>query len=294
MQSSRGLKIIISGAVLIGAAFVVFWFIKQNEKTEPEPQVVEEIPAEPTLEIIGQSVEGRDIKAIKLGTGETDLLFVGGIHGGYEWNSVLLSYQIIDYYLANPNLIPADLSIHIIPVLNPDGLYDILGTSERFTLTDVPADLDYDGVGRFNANNVDLNRNFNCKWQPQSSWRGQTVSAGENAFSEPEAVVLRDYVSKISPKAAVFWHSRANTVYASECHEGVLPVTTDIMNFYADAASYNKVEVFDAYEVTGDAEGWLASIGIPAITVELETRESTEYARNLAGVKALLNYFTSY
>ena len=29
------------------------------------------------------------------------------------------------------------------------------------------------GKGRFNANNVDLNRNFDCSWQATSSWRGQ-------------------------------------------------------------------------------------------------------------------------
>jgi hypothetical protein len=63
------------------------------------------------------------------------------------------------------------------------------------------------------------------------------------------------------------------------------------MNIYSKASGYKAVDSFDAYPITGDAEGWLASIGVPAITVELSTHETIEWERNLAGIKALLEYF---
>ena len=63
------------------------------------------------------------------------------------------------------------------------------------------------------------------------------------------------------------------------------------MNAYANAAGYGAVPAFTAYPITGDAEGWLASIGIPAITVELKTYQSIEWAQNLAGVNAILSHF---
>ncbi|OGY58454.1 MAG: hypothetical protein A3F24_00675 [Candidatus Colwellbacteria bacterium RIFCSPHIGHO2_12_FULL_44_17] len=66
-----------------------------------------------------------------------------------------------------------------------------------------------------------------------------------------------------------------------------------IMNEYARASGYSAVESFGQYEVTGDAEGWLASIGIPAITVELKTHETIEWEENLAGIKALFEYYES-
>ncbi|MDO8601780.1 MAG: hypothetical protein Q7R62_01445, partial [bacterium] len=80
-------------------------------------------------------------------------------------------------------------------------------------------------------------------------------------------------------------------VYASECNNGILPKTLEIMNVYARAAGYRSINVFDAYKITGDAEGWLASIGIPAITVELTTHETVEWEKNLAGIKALFEYY---
>lgn len=275
--------------LILGA--VLWWSMRPEEVVVEEPVVFEEVEAE-VSRVIGQSVEGRAIEAYSFGSGEKNLLLVGGIHGGYEWNSVLLAYDMIDLFTEEPELIPEELSVTIVPNLNPDGTYKVLGKEGKITWDDaVPTDSS--GAGRFNANGVDLNRNFDCKWQPESTWRNKTVSAGTRAFSEPEAVAIRDLVLETNPVAVVFWHSQAAAVYASECHDGVLPETLEIMNAYATAADYKAVASFDAYPVTGDAEGWLASINIPAITVELSTHETTDWQRNLAGVKALLQYYSN-
>ena len=94
-----------------------------------------------------------------------------------------------------------------------------------------------------------------------------------------------------NPTAVVFWHSAAGNVYGSECEAGPLPETLAIMNIYAEAAGYGAVPAFTSYPITGDAEGWLASIDIPAITVELTTHETIELEKNIAGVDALLDYY---
>jgi murein tripeptide amidase MpaA len=62
------------------------------------------------------------ITAYHYGTGDKEILFVGGIHGGYEWNTALVAYQLMDYLKANPNVIPKNVKVTVIPVLNPDGL----------------------------------------------------------------------------------------------------------------------------------------------------------------------------
>jgi predicted deacylase len=113
------------------------------------------------------------------------------------------------------------------------------------------------------------------------------------AFSEPEADALRALVEAEKPQVAVFWHSQANAVYASECENGILPETRSAMNAYATAGGYKAVDTFDAYSVTGDAEGWLASIGIPAITVELATSNTTEWEKNRAGIEAIIALYAA-
>jgi len=295
MNQNFNKKILISFFVLVGVALIGFSILTSDENTKPKPKPKPEPENIFSTEkkIIGQSVEGKDIKAYTYSHGDSEkmhLLFVGGIHGGYEWNSSLLAYKFIDYIEDNPNFISEDMDVTIIPVANPDGLYDVVGKTGPFTLADVPESGDT-SEARFNANGVDLNRNFACKWQPESKWRGNIVSAGDSPFSEPESKAIRDYILEINPDAAIFWHSKANAVYASECKSGILSETFEIMNAYSDASGYRAVETFDAYEITGDAEGWLASIGIPAITVELETHETIEWQKNLKGIKALFDYY---
>ena len=282
----RSIKIALTLALLGVGILVLLNVLYKTPDTPVAPETTKT-----KQEVIGKSVEGRDIEAYTYGNGSTHLMFVGGIHGGYEWNSVLLAYQFMDYLKENTAVVPQNLTIAVIPSANPDGLYKVIGKEGRFTISDIPTKEQALGTGRFNVNGVDLNRNFDCKWKPESTWQNKVVSAGSSAFSEPEAAAIRDFVLKYSPHAAIFWHSKANAVYASECTKGILPKTLDIMNAYAVASRYRAVKSFDEYEISGDAEGWLASINIPAITVELKTHETIEWEQNLAGIKALFNYY---
>lgn len=286
-------------ALLIGAAIIVaiaiaaaaYVLTRPQKPTPAAPAPV--ATTTPVAEVIGHSVQGREIDAYTYGTGPTHLLFVGGMHGGYEWNSVLLAYDAMDYFAAHPEAIPVNLSVTIVPSANPDGVFAEIGKEGRFTLADVPAAPDTAGVGRMNADSVDLNRNFDCHWAATSTWQNKPESAGTAAFSEPESRAIRDLVARISPAAAVFWHSASGTVYASECGNGALAGTLAAMNAYAKAAGYHTSAVFDAYPITGDSEGWLASIGIPAVTVELTTHTAVEFDKNLAGMKALFALYPS-
>ena len=292
-------KLALSVLFLIFVVSIALFFVfSRNTETEISDEIVidevyDVVETKRPL-LIGTSVEGRSIEAYTYGTGEHHLLVVGGIHGGYEWNSILLAYEMVDYFEINEKTLPENVKITVIPSLNPDGLFKLIQKEGRFTTLDVPDEsLLPSGTGRFNANNVDLNRNFNCKWQPKSTWRGQVVLAGTSAFSEPEAQALQRFVTSNNISVGIFLHSQSNAVYASECHNGVLPETLVIMNAYSNASGYRAVEEFGAYPVTGDAEGWLASIGIPAITVELSTHKTIEWDRNIKGIQALITHYAT-
>lgn len=246
-----------------------------------------------TESVIGKSAGGNDILAYHYGSGEKEILFIGGIHGGYSWNTALLTYQIMDYLKENPNTISSNIKVTVIPVLNPDGLKKVAGTTGRFSQTDVSPSQEVKVSGRFNANNVDINRNFDCGWKAAGVWQSMTVSGGSKPFSEPESVAIRDYVQKHKPTLVVSWDSAAGGVFSSSCNnDDILPETKTIANIYAGASGYPAYEDFTFYELSGDMIDWLAKSKIPAISVLLSTHEGIEWDKNLAGIKAIFDHYS--
>jgi hypothetical protein len=240
---------------------------------------------------IATSVGGRDVTAYHFGTGSKQILFIGGIHGGYEWNTSLVAYDLMDYLQKNPSVIPANVEVTVIPVLNPDGLSKVVGTIAPFSASSITASQAVQISGRLNGNGVDLNRNFDCDWQAQGVWQSTPVSGGTAAFSEPESAGLKQYIESNPPTAVVVWYSAAGGVYASSCHSGVLPETQALTSIYATASGYPAHESFDFYATTGDLTNWLAKINIPAISILLTNHTDPEWSKNQAGVQAVLQHY---
>jgi len=318
-------KIIVAGLAVVGAAalaFGAYYLARVPQTALPEyeevetqmPQDIEgDLPAEEDLieenqngetaqidepaaapqddqkTIIGKSVQGREIAAYHFGGGQKEILFVGGIHGGYSWNTALLAYELIDYLNADQSRVPANIKITVIPTLNPDGLAKVVDKPGAFTAAEVSAPADA-SAARFNGNNVDLNRNFDCEWQASGVWQNRTVSGGTAPFSEPESAALRAYVQNRQPGAVVAWYAAAGGVFASSCKNGVSVQTQAIMNTYAKASGYPAHQDFDFYEITGDMTNWFAKIGVPAIGVVLSSRDNSEWSKNQAGSLAVIEY----
>lgn len=228
----------------------------------------------PDTILVGYSVEGRAIIARQLGSGERVLLLVGGIHGGWEGNTVTLINELISHFEANPADILPGLSLVLIPAANPDGL--IRGREED---------------GRFNANGVDLNRNWGCKWSENARWRDQAVDPGEHPFSEPETQALAALVRRLRPATALFYHSAAGGVFAGSCegdHGSML-----MSQILGQAAGYTYGQAFTAYPVTGTAASWVDGQGIPSADVELQSWTESEFERNLRGIMAVQCWLTT-
>ncbi len=212
---------------------------------------------------IGSSVNGRAITAYKFGSGPKILLFTGTMHGDESNTKRLLDKWIYELQ-GNPQKIPADKALVIIPVINPDG-YSV-GT-------------------RVNSRNVDLNRNF-----PADNWKasvkmpsGQTLpqGGGASSLSEPESQALSSFVANYSPKLVLAYHSRGGVVVAND-----VSGAWQFAKTYGNISGYRpetnaSLGNFFAYDTTGAFEDWLADKkGLPAVLVELITKEDDEFNKN--------------
>ncbi len=225
--------------------------------------------------VIGSSHGGRALTAQRYGTGARVLLLVGGIHGGWEANTVKLMQDLSAHFTDTPEDIPAGVALLIIPVANPDGLALAEEDGERGERS------------RFNGAGVDLNRNWSCEWSSEAFWRDAKVDAGARPFSEPETQALADFIVQVHPVAVLFYHSAANGVFAGECNgrDSGSQVLAEVLG---EAAGYPYDEPFTQYPVTGVASNWAAGEGIPAADVELRSSTDSETERNLRGVLAVL------
>lgn len=237
--------------------------------------------------ILGYSTQDWPIEVYEFGTGPTRLALIGGIHGGYEWNTITLAYQVIDYFTNHPEDIPSMVSLYIMPAANPDGQVLVVGHPGRFSSGQVKGNT---VPGRFNGNKVDLNRNWDCDWRSNGVWGDRKIDAGVEPFSEIETQILRDFLTHPPMDGVVFWHSAVPGVFAGECGTD-FPQSKALATVYADAADYPFQQTFDSYEVSGDATNWLALQNIPAITVELNNHTDTDWEQNLRAILAILPYF---
>lgn len=194
-------------------------------------------------------------------------MLVGGIHAGAEMNTIALMDELVAHFRGAPELILPGLALVIIPVLNPDGL--MLGRVNQ---------------GRFNGNNVDLNRNWDCDWQPLAYFKQNEVNPGAKPFSEPESAALAALIYDLRPAAVLFYHAAANGIFPGSCGGNHAHTLATVLG---DATGYPYGAGFNAYPITGAAANWIDSLGIPAVDVELPDTKQTEFSRNLRGVIAV-------
>ena len=164
--------------------------------------------------VIGKSLFGRDIFAVKMGEGSPVGIVQYAIHGReYITAELALSHFQKGVHKG---------SVWLIPLANPDGaLLSQVGISsapkqeQKVTLLALNGGEDF-SLWKANGRGVDLNVNFPAFWG-----RGEknTLAAGaENCIgaypcSEPESFALKNFTEKITPDYTVSYHTKGEEIY---------------------------------------------------------------------------------
>ena len=185
-------------------------------------------PSFTKLEIIGKTVEGKDIYALKVGNGSREIFMDASLHAREYMTTNVLMEMIDEYTHAYTRNIAFDsyqvktvldqTSIWFVPMVNIDGVTlvqkGVNATSYKNSIIRMNGSIN---VARWKANirGVDLNRNFDGNWAPAAtekapSWRN---FKGYSVFSEPESRAIRDFVAKHKFQAYISYHSSGNLLY---------------------------------------------------------------------------------
>lgn len=230
-------------------------------------------PEQPQL--IGTSVAGRPLEVYQFGDGPIEKMIVAGIHGGYEWNTIVLADELIGYLRNHPGVVPRDHTLYILRALNPDGFARSRGFG-----------------GRANENNVDINRNFPSNWQVEwprpGCWDYIPITGGSSAVSEPETKALIDFIISHDIKALISYHSAALGIFPG----GQPPDSGSLSLAEALAAvsdyPYPPIDAGCAF--TGQLVDWASDQGIPAVDIELTNHQESDFEKNLAILSVFLDW----
>ena len=232
-------------------------------------------PTLPQPQVIGYSVADRPLDVYQFGNGPIEKMIVAGIHGGYEWNTIALADELIEYLETHPELIPADHTLYILRAFNLDGY-------ERSSWRS----------GRANENNVDLNRNFPSNWQPDwpraGCWNYLPIEGGSSAASEPETKALMSFIGSHEIIALISYHSAALGIFA-----GGQPPDAGSLSLAESAAAvseYPYPPINTGCVFTGQFVDWVSDQGIAGIDIELTNHQDTDFEINLAILSVFLDW----
>ena len=259
--------------------------IPPSEGREAGPILTLQAPASPVPSLtpfqvyqtfnIGYSVEGRPLEIHRFGNGPHQRLIVAGIHGGWEWNTITLAYELIDYLVENPSTIPAHITLYVLPALNPDG-------EARARSAD----------GRVNANGVDLNRNWDADWKAawprHGCWSFRPTTSGPYPGSEPETQALMEFLLDHHIGAMISYHSAALGIFPSG--NPPHPDSVRLAQEIAAVSPYPYPPYDTGCQYSGALIDWAHKLGIMGVDVELLNHEDTDFDINLKVLTVLLNW----
>lgn len=194
---------------------------------------VQDYPALCKLDSVGTSVQGRKLYSLKISDNvaqheaEPEFLYSSTMHGDETTGFVLLlrlAHYLLSQYATNTDIqnLVNTTQIYIMPNTNPDGTY----YSGNHTVS---------GSRRYNANSVDLNRNYPGPAHGQhpdgSSWQPETIDqmayAGNHNFVMSAnlhgGIELVNYpwdcwYSTENKHADHNWYHSVSTAYANTVH----------------------------------------------------------------------------
>ncbi|WP_216831861.1 peptidoglycan-binding protein [Alkalihalobacterium elongatum] len=233
--------------------------------------------------VIGKSVDGRNLYAIKLGTGSKEVFFNGSNHAREHMTTNVLMKMVDEYARAyaghynigsyNVRSILNDVSIWFVPMVNPDGVMLVQqGASTAKNPSQVIAI--NGGSTNFsswkaNIRGVDLNRQFPALWDTITGNPGRPSPSnykGTRPLSEPEAKALYDFTLSRNFLTAISYHSSGEVIYTRYNQE---PYSQRIARGVSNITGYSPINLQHSASGGGFTDWFILSQKKPALTPEI-------------------------
>jgi len=240
------------------------------------------------LEVLGHTGQGREIIAVKLTQGTSDIpdgarpaVLYSSTQHAREWISTEVNRRLMNYYIdrwrANDRAVRKLLQkteLWFILVANPDG-YQYTFDHERLWRKNLR---DNNGDGQTQVGDgVDPNRNFPNHWgwdeEGSSSIQSSDTYRGPAPLSEPETQAMVGLLDRIGFAFQVNWHSNGQWLLYSEGWQTSTPTADDPI-YYAMSGNLDDPAIDEFHP------------GLSSDVLYVTNGETTDYAHAVTGALA--------
>lgn len=239
----------------------------------------------------GESVLGRKLYYIRLGTGPNQV-FYNGAHHSLEWITSPLLMKFIENFLKsytdgrnirgyNLEKIWKESSIYIIPMVNPDGINLVLNGLNRENpyyeelIKWNNGSTDFSDLWQANNRGVDLNHNYPAKWDESREAEielgilgpGPTRYGGPFPLSEPETEAIVQFVKNHNFRLVLAYHTQGEVIYW-KFNDLQPPEAKRIGELFSEVSGYRLGEVYGIASYAGMKDWFIQEYRRPGYTVE--------------------------
>jgi g-D-glutamyl-meso-diaminopimelate peptidase len=234
---------------------------------------------------IGQSVLGREIPVIRIGTGPRQYHYNGSFHAN-EWITTPVVMKFIEDYAKaytgsgmwqgqNVRALFEQTSLWIVPMVNPDGVELVLQglTPQNPYFADLlewnAGSFDF-STWKANIRGVDLNDQFPAHWEEEQERRGELGPGprdygGTAPLTEPETIAMANFTQSHDFRLVIAFHTQGKEIYWN--YRGLEPPESEaIANLFAQASGYTPVELTGSD--AGYKDWFIQDFRRPGFTVE--------------------------
>ena len=247
--------------------------------------------------VLGFTERGRPILALVIGNGPRKVLYTAAHHAN-EWITAPVLLQFADelaqamdtggtLWGQDAGLLAASATIHLVPMVNPDGVDLVTGALDKESydaaksLADNYPQIPFPEGWKANLAGVDLNLQYPAGWLQARQIKfsqgydrpGPRDYVGQYPLSQPESRALAAYTEEIDPALVLAYHSQGKVIYW-QFKDYFVPGARELGEKFATVSGYTLEDTPYESAFAGYKDWFIQYFRRPGYTVEVGTGEN--------------------
>lgn len=250
-------------------------------------------------EQVGTTAFQRPIEALVIGNGGRRVLFTAAHHAN-EWITALVMLKFTEdlaqaiqnsgeIFGVPARLIDQNVTVYIVPMVNPDGVDLVTGAIEQGSIQyelarrlseNYPA-ISFPDGWKANLLGVDLNLQYPAGWLQAREIKfgqgyvnpGPRDYVGRAPLDQLESRALAEYTEQVDPTLVLAYHSQGKEIYW-QFDEYVIPGARELGEEFARLSGYELTEAAYNSSFAGYKDWFIRRLRRPGYTVEVGEGEN--------------------